>query len=98
MVFGFFWTILYINLQNNYSILLLYIIYICCSSVFYQSVPAITTPCDLRGLIGWLTDNQFVTHSAVDDFYRNKTQCVVTESDGTKKTIDFTAPVVFKFT
>jgi hypothetical protein len=51
----------------------------------------------LRNYVGLLTNNQFVTHSAVEDFYRNKTQCVVTESDGTKKTIDFTAPVVFKF-
>ncbi|XP_046643292.1 beta-1,3-galactosyltransferase 1-like [Daphnia pulicaria] len=67
-------------------------------SVFYRPLPTVPPPCDLRKFVGWPTDNQFVTHSAVDDFYRNKTQCVVTESDGTKKTIDFTAPVVFKFT
>ncbi|XP_046443670.1 uncharacterized protein LOC124193748 [Daphnia pulex] len=67
------------------------------SSVFNEHLPTVLTPCDLRNYVGLLNNNQFVTHSAVEDFYRNKTQCVVTESDGTKKTIDFTAPVVFKF-
>ncbi|XP_046443669.1 uncharacterized protein LOC124193747 [Daphnia pulex] len=66
-------------------------------SIFWW-LPSVPPPCDLWKFVGWPTDNQFATHSAVDDFYRNKTQCVVTESDGTIiKIIDFTDPVDFQF-
>ncbi len=75
-----------------------FIHYFICLSVLYLSLPTIPEPCDLRNFVGLLTNNQFVTHSAVDDFYRNKTQCVINKWDGTKRTIDFTAPVVFQFT
>ncbi|XP_046445688.1 lactosylceramide 1,3-N-acetyl-beta-D-glucosaminyltransferase A-like [Daphnia pulex] len=62
------------------------------------SLGTIPTPCYLRNYVGLETENQFNTHSAVDDFYRNKTQCVINKVDGTKRTIDFTAPIIFKFT
>ena len=42
------------------------------------------------------TDNYVNTHVAVDDYYRNKTLCVITESDGTNRKINFTAPVNFE--
>ncbi len=72
--------------------------FIFCSSIFWW-LPSVPSPCHLWMFVGWPTDNQSATHSVVDDFYRNKTPCVYTKSDGTiEKLIDFTEPVVFQFT
>lgn len=48
----------------------------------------------MRGFIAWKTENNLNTHTAVDDFYRNKTQCV-THIDDVAVSIDFSGAVHF---
>lgn len=71
------------------------------SSVFSMECPDLSRPCNPRRFISWLTssaDQMNKSHVAIEDFYSNKTQCVVTGTNGTSPTIvDHNEPVHFDF-
>ena len=69
-------------------------------SVMVMGQPAVPFACDLRRFISWLTvsaNHMNNSHVVTDDFYQNKSQCMVTASNGTNATIDYTSPVQFEF-
>ncbi|KAI9563410.1 hypothetical protein GHT06_010873 [Daphnia sinensis] len=68
------------------------------TSVFVMGLPHPPDPCYLRRHISFLIpdENQLkLWHNATDDFYNNRTQCIV---DGTNITIDHIQPSQFYFT
>lgn len=71
------------------------------TSVFVMGLPHPPTPCYLRRHISFLIpdENQLkLWHNATDDFYNNRTQCIVDGSNGTNITIDHIQPSQFYFT
>jgi hypothetical protein len=70
-------------------------------SVFTRGLHAIPDPCDVRLAISWLTVSTIHmnnSHISTDDFYQNRTQCVIATTNGTKNiTIDHNQPVHFYF-
>jgi hypothetical protein len=57
-------------------------------------------PCDLRRFISWRAESythMSISHLATDNFYHNRTQCVVIASDGTNTTVDHNEPTQFDF-
>ncbi|XP_059352865.1 lactosylceramide 1,3-N-acetyl-beta-D-glucosaminyltransferase-like isoform X1 [Daphnia carinata] len=71
------------------------------TSVFVMGLPHSPTPCYLRRHISFLIpyENQWkLWHNATDDFYNNRTQCIVGGSNGINITIDHTQPSQFYFT
>ncbi|XP_046448111.1 lactosylceramide 1,3-N-acetyl-beta-D-glucosaminyltransferase-like [Daphnia pulex] len=72
------------------------------TSVFSMECPDLSRPCNLRLFVSWLTSSGSLmnqSHVAIEDFYQNKTQCVVssTRSNGTNTTINPNEPVHFDF-
>nr|CAH0110642.1 unnamed protein product [Daphnia galeata] len=63
---------------------------------FFSIREILPTACELRIYIAWLTDNHAESHVAVDDFYNNVTHCT-TDSNGIKRTFDYTEPIQFVF-
>lgn len=63
--------------------------------------PEFPAACDLRRVISWLTvssNHKNNSHVVTEDFYNNRTQCVVAgANNGTNTTIDYTEPVHFYF-
>jgi hypothetical protein len=74
--------------------MLAFILLYCLLSTIANCTEPVDDPCGFFAC--WTTDNYVNTHVAVDDYYRNKTLCVITESDGTNRKINFTAPVNFE--
>jgi hypothetical protein len=69
-------------------------------SVFAYELNAIPHPCDVRLTISWLTESgthMNNSHLATEDFYHNRTQCVVAGSNGTNTTVDHNEPTNFYF-
>lgn len=65
-----------------------------------MGLPEYPAACDLRRFATWLTVSQNhmnSSHLATEDFYRNITQCVITNSNGINNTVDYTEPVQFYF-
>jgi hypothetical protein len=71
------------------------------NSVFSMECPDLSRPCNLRLFVSWLTSSGSLmnqSHVAIENFYQNKTQCVVsTGSNGTNTTINQNEPVHFYF-
>jgi hypothetical protein len=62
--------------------------------------PKVPMACDLRHFIAWLTvsgNHLNNSHVATDDFYHNRTRCIVKDSKGMNSTIDPNEPVQFYF-
>ena len=56
-----------------------------------MGLPEFPLPCDLRRFVTWLTVSQNhmnSSHVATEDFYQNRTQCIVANSNGIKATVD----------
>ncbi len=69
-------------------------------SVMATGQPAVPVACDFRLFISWLTvsaTHMNNSHLAADDFYHNRTQCIVSGSNGTNTTVDYTEPIQFDF-
>ncbi len=63
-------------------------------------MPSVPPACELRNSISWLTTSNIhmnKSHMATEHFYQNVTQCVIVESNGLPRTVDFTEPVQFSF-
>ena len=66
-----------------------------------MGLPEFPLPCDLRRFVTWLTVSQNhmnSSHVATEDFYQNRTQCIVANSNGINTTVDYSEPVQFFFT
>ncbi|XP_045028830.1 uncharacterized protein LOC116920928 [Daphnia magna] len=69
-------------------------------NVFVMRQSLVPDACDVRRFVAWLTvsgNHMNNSHVATDDFYHNRTQCIVSDSHGTNRTIDYNEAVQFLF-
>jgi hypothetical protein len=63
-------------------------------------MPVFLTACHLRRYIAWVTDSETHmnnSHAATEKFYRNATQCLITNSKGIRRYFDHSKPANIQF-
>ncbi|XP_057368455.1 uncharacterized protein LOC130689535 [Daphnia carinata] len=69
-------------------------------NVFVMRQPLVPDGCYVRRYVAWLTDSgnhMNNSHVATDDFYQNRTLCIVPDSHRINRTIDYNEAVEFRF-